>query len=99
MQTPNKVSWYYSALPKQPRAIALTNCTLQHLKMINFLYRGRMDPKHLEAMILRHKNEGRRPFFVNCTSGTTVMGAFDPINDIADICQEHNIWMHIDVSM
>ena len=58
-----------------------------------------MDPKHLEAMILRHKNEGRRPFFVNCTSGTTVMGAFDPINDIADICQEHNIWMHIDVSM
>jgi len=58
--------------------------------------RGRMNPKHLEAMILRHKNEGRRPFFVNCTSGTTVMGAFDPINDIADICQEHNIWMHID---
>jgi len=38
------------------------------------------------------------PFFVNCTAGTTVMGAFDPINDIANICQDHNIWMHIDAA-
>ena len=57
-----------------------------------------MDPKKLEEMIVKHKSEGRKPFFVNCTSGTTVMGAFDPINAIADICQEHNVWMHIDVS-
>lgn len=26
------------------------------------------------------------------------MGAFDPINDIADICQENDIWMHIDAA-
>jgi len=60
--------------------------------------RGRMDPKKLEEMIVKHKSEGRKPFFVNCTSGTTVMGAFDPINAIADICQEHNVWMHIDAA-
>ena len=53
----------------------------------------------LEEMILKHKKEGRRPFFVNCTSGTTVMGAFDPINAIADVCERHKIWMHIDVSI
>ena len=52
----------------------------------------------LEEMIVKHKKEGRRPFFVNCTSGTTVMGAFDPINAIADVCERHKIWMHIDVS-
>ena len=61
-------------------------------------FRGRMNPSHLKLMISRHMAEGRKPLFVNCTAGTTVMGAFDPINQIADICEEHGIWMHIDVS-
>ena len=52
----------------------------------------------LEEMIIKHKNEGRRPFFVNCTTGTTVLGSFDPINGIADVCERHDLWMHIDVS-
>lgn len=24
-------------------------------------------------------------------------GAFDPLNAIADICQRHTLWMHVDV--
>jgi len=35
---------------------------------------------------------------VTATAGTTVLGAFDPFNDIADICEEHGMWLHIDVS-
>lgn len=35
--------------------------------------------------------------FVNATAGTTVYGAFDPINDIADICEKYKIWLHVDV--
>ena len=57
-----------------------------------------MIPEELEKLILRHKSEGHLPFFVNCTTGTTVYGAFDPINPIADICEKHHIWLHIDVS-
>lgn len=36
------------------------------------------------------------PFFVGATAGTTVLGAFDPFQDIAAICARHNIWLHID---
>ena len=61
--------------------------------------KGRMDPKHLEKLVKEDKKKGYHPFFVNCTSGTTVYGAFDPINEIADVCEKHNIWMHIDVSI
>ena len=59
--------------------------------------RGRMDPAKLEAMILEDKRQGLYPFFVNATAGTTVIGAFDPINEIADICERHGLWLHIDV--
>ena len=63
-----------------------------------FFSRGRMIPAELEKLIIRHKSEGHLPFFVNCTTGTTVYGAFDPINDIADITEKYHIWLHIDVS-
>ena len=56
-----------------------------------------MCPTDLERLISEDKARGLQPFFVNCTAGTTVIGAFDPINDIADICERHRVWMHIDV--
>lgn len=30
--------------------------------------------------------------------GTTVLGTFDPINEICDIAFKHGLWMHVDVS-
>ena len=57
-----------------------------------------MIPAELEKLIIRHKSEGHLPFFVNCTTGTTVYGAYDPIEPIADICGKYGIWLHIDVS-
>ncbi|KHJ82312.1 pyridoxal-dependent decarboxylase domain protein, partial [Oesophagostomum dentatum] len=37
-------------------------------------------------------------FFACCTAGTTVYGAFDPIEAVADICEKHKIWFHIDAA-
>lgn len=42
--------------------------------------------------------QGYVPLFVNATGGSTVYGAFDPINEIADICEKYNLWLHVDVS-
>uniref|UniRef100_A0A8K9X2C8 Glutamate decarboxylase 1b n=1 Tax=Oncorhynchus mykiss TaxID=8022 RepID=A0A8K9X2C8_ONCMY len=47
--------------------------------------RGRVIPADLEAKILDVKQKGYHPLFVNATAGSTVYGAFDPINEIADI--------------
>lgn len=41
--------------------------------------------------------QGYVPMYVNATAGTTVYGAFDPINEIADICEKYNMWLHVDV--
>lgn len=59
---------------------------------------GKIIPSELERLIIERKNRGQIPFFVNATAGTTVLGAFDPLNEIADICQRHNCWFHVDVS-
>lgn len=56
-----------------------------------------MIPAELERLVLKAKEEGKHPYFVNATAGTTVFGAFDPINELADICDKHSLWLHIDV--
>lgn len=58
--------------------------------------RGKMIPEELEKEVVASKARGHVPFFVNSTAGTTVIGAFDPINPIADICEKHGLWLHID---
>lgn len=60
--------------------------------------RGKMMIEHLESEINRAKSEGAVPFIVSATGGTTVLGAFDPIDQIADVCEKHNIWLHVDAA-
>ncbi len=57
-----------------------------------------MIPEELERAILKSVQDGKIPFFVNATSGTTVFGAFDPLHPIADICEKYKLWLHVDVS-
>ncbi|KAK3088048.1 hypothetical protein FSP39_013922 [Pinctada imbricata] len=58
--------------------------------------RGKMIPHQLEKTILETISSGAVPLMVNATCGTTVLGAYDNINDIADLCQRYNIWLHVD---
>ena len=57
-----------------------------------------MRPEKLEEEIERSKMNSQIPFCVIATSGTTVRGAFDPIQEIAEICSNHKIWLHVDAA-
>jgi len=57
---------------------------------------GRMIPRELEKGIKRTIREGNAPFFIGATSGTTVLGSFDPLHAIAPIAQKYKIWFHVD---
>ena len=59
---------------------------------------GRMRAAALEEAIQLALRNGETPFYVNATAGTTVFGAVDPLNDIANICSRHRLWMHVDAS-
>ncbi|NWI51253.1 CSAD decarboxylase, partial [Calyptomena viridis] len=57
--------------------------------------RGKMIPEELEKEIQRVKAEvgGLHP-----PGGTTVLGAFDPLVPIAEICARHGLWLHVDAA-
>lgn len=57
---------------------------------------GRMLPDELERMIKEDQERGNHPTMVITTSGTTVMGAFDPIKPIVEIGHRHDLWVHVD---
>ncbi|KAI9697860.1 MAG: hypothetical protein M1820_007647 [Bogoriella megaspora] len=38
------------------------------------------------------------PFFVCATSGTTVLGSYDDIESIAEVCRKEGLWLHVDAS-
>ncbi|MHC4975314.1 MAG: pyridoxal phosphate-dependent decarboxylase family protein [Planctomycetota bacterium] len=60
---------------------------------------GRMIPQALGEMIQEDIYAGNIPYIVVATAGTTVRGAFDPIDEIADVCRPHNVWLHVDGAM
>ena len=57
---------------------------------------GRMLPQALERAIENSLAMGRKPFFVAATCSTTLLGAYDPIDEIANISQKYGIWLHAD---
>lgn len=59
---------------------------------------GRMDPDALSGAIRRVRKQGRVPFCVVSTAGTTVRGAFDPLRKIGAIAAKENLWHHVDAA-
>lgn len=59
---------------------------------------GRMCARDLDARVREAKARGDVPFFCQATAGSTVMGGFDPLPEVAAVCREHGMWMHVDAA-
>lgn len=59
---------------------------------------GRMKLDHLGNAINTDLKNGFTPLMVCATAGTTVYGAFDPIDEISKLCEMRNIWLHVDAA-
>jgi glutamate/tyrosine decarboxylase-like PLP-dependent enzyme len=67
-----------------------------NVRLIDVDEQGRMRPDHLAEVVAKDVAEGAVPCAIIATAGTTVMGAFDPIREIAAVAVEHGIWLHVD---
>ncbi|MDB9882140.1 aminotransferase class V-fold PLP-dependent enzyme [Bacteroidia bacterium] len=87
----SKTSHY--STPKNASFAGIGRDNIRYIRNDRF---GKMEPSHLLESIEEDLAKGYTPFYVNATAGSTVLGAFDDINPIADICEKHKIWLHID---
>ncbi|MFM8531588.1 MAG: pyridoxal phosphate-dependent decarboxylase family protein [Ilumatobacteraceae bacterium] len=78
------------------RAVELLGIGSDNVRDVPIDEHRRMRPDVLAEMIRADLAAGRTPIAVVATAGTTLTGAIDPLDAIADICAEHGIWMHVD---
>lgn len=52
----------------------------------------------LSKAIKQDKANGLEPFLVSATLGTTSCCSFDNLEEVGLVCQEHDIWLHVDAA-
>ncbi len=52
----------------------------------------------LKEAIATEKAKGRHPLMLIAIAGTTISGTYDPLEQLAKIAQDHNMWYHIDAA-
>ncbi|MBC35892.1 MAG: glutamate decarboxylase [Bacteroidetes bacterium] len=57
---------------------------------------GMIIPEELQKEIKNSFERGEKPFFVVATCATTLLGAYDPIDKMAEITEKYGIWLHAD---
>lgn len=60
--------------------------------------RRRMDPQQLDDLLIRLRNEGRPVVAVAACACATPIGAFDPLEAVAEVCKKHGVWLHVDAA-
>jgi len=57
---------------------------------------GRISTQALREQLERDRKAGERPILLAATAGTVGTGAIDPLPELAQICREFGLWLHVD---
>lgn len=79
-----------------PKNAAFSGIGRDNVRMIPTDATGRMDNAALRKTIKDDIAKGFHPVLINCTAGTTVLGAYDDLNAAADVAEDFGIWLHVD---
>lgn len=78
------------------KAVELLGIGHNNLRKIPVDAECRMDVIQLAQQISADRQAGLHPVCVVASAGTVNTGAIDPFEEIADICQRENLWLHVD---
>jgi aromatic-L-amino-acid decarboxylase len=78
------------------RAVELLGIGSENLRALPIDDRRRLRPDAVAEAIDADVAAGVTPVAVVATAGTTLTGAVDPMDAIADVCAERGVWLHVD---
>jgi len=59
---------------------------------------SQMEIGELRHAIESARQDGKVPFCIVATAGTTTTGNIDPLSEISQVAQEHGLWFHVDAA-
>ncbi|WP_051166597.1 pyridoxal phosphate-dependent decarboxylase family protein [Amycolatopsis orientalis] len=78
------------------KAAVILGVGIENVRHIPTDDQNRMDVAALAAAIDADRRAGREPWCVVATCGTVATGSVDPLEAIADLCAEQELWLHVD---
>lgn len=85
----------HHSIQKALRIAGLSECVLRYVEIDE---RFKMRPDMLQKQIVEDQAAGLNPFLIIASAGTTDTGAIDPLEQIAVIAGQENLWFHIDAA-
>jgi aromatic-L-amino-acid/L-tryptophan decarboxylase len=81
------------------KAAQIAGIGRDNLRLVEVDENFAMRSEALAPQIEQDLHAGLIPCFVCATVGTTSSTAIDPVPEIARICREHKLWLHVDAAM
>ena len=82
-----------------PKAALLAGFGSENLRLIETDLEHALRLDLLERAVEDDLAAGRRPCAVVAAVGTTATTALDPVAGIADLCERHGLWLHVDAAL
>lgn len=85
----------HHSVAKAARIAGLPTTSIRLVPSDNHL---RMDPDAAAHLITTDRAQGRHPFLLAATAGTTSTGTIDPLPQLAALARRENLWYHVDAA-
>ncbi len=82
-----------------PKAALLAGFGAEHLRLVETDEQHALRLDLLERAVEDDLAAGRRPCAVVAAVGTTATTALDPVSGVADLCERHGMWLHVDAAL
>ena len=80
------------------RAVSVLGFPADTVRIVSTDESYRMSSSDLRSMVREDIVAGRTPLCVVANAGTTNLGVIDPLQELAEICQQHGMWFHVDAA-
>lgn len=80
------------------KAAMMTGIGLESVRSVEADKAQHMQVAQLEQQIVEDIRDGKKPFLIVATAGTTGSGAIDPLPALAAVAHKYGLWLHTDAA-